>query len=456
MAHLQLRVFGPPRLHRNRQPIELNLRKALALLEALPDSAERTQQELELQLALGPALVAARGYAVPEVMRAYSRARELIPHAERSTELFRVLFGLWGFYLVRAEHQTAHELAEQALSLAQWLQNPALTLEAHRAIGMTLFHMGEFAGARGHLEQGSGLYDPQQHGSLALLFVADPGVTCLSYLARTLWHLGYPDQALKKGYEALELAQSLAHPFSLAAAHVYTARVHQCRREAHTTQEHAEAAIALSTEHHFPHYIAMGTILQGWAIAHQGNVTEGIERMQQGLTAGRHTQIEIARTHFLAMLVERYVAAGQAGEGQSVLDEALASADRSQELQWTADLHRLKGELLLASTSEASVVRAAGGLADAEAAPEEHFRQAIDIARRQGSKALELRAAVSLGRLWREQGRAAEARQMLSELYGWFTEGFDTADLKEAKALLEDLGGAAIPHEPCSRACRTR
>jgi DNA-binding SARP family transcriptional activator/pimeloyl-ACP methyl ester carboxylesterase/predicted ATPase len=411
--------------------------QALALLEGLPNSAARTQQELELQLALGPALVAARGYAVPEVMQAYLRARELIPHAEKSAHLFQILLGLWGFYLVRAELDTARELAEQALSVAQWLQDGALILEGHRALGMILFHLGKFAGAREHLEQSSRLYDPQQHSSQALLFVADPGVSSLAYLARTFWHLGYPEQALQRSDAAVELAQSLGHPFSLAAAHVYAARVHQCRREAHPTREHAEAAITLATEHHFPHYIAMGTILVGWAIAHAGHVAEGIDRMQHGLTAGRHTQIEIARTHFLAMLAEGYAAAGPAEAGQRVLDEALASADRSRELQWTADLRRLKGELLLASAGKA----VDGEHEQTGATSEGSFLKAIEIARRQGSRALELRATISLANLWREQGKATQARQQLSEIYGWFTEGFETADVKQAKALLDELGG---------------
>lgn len=403
--------------------------QALALLETLPDTPERVQQELELQIALGPALIAAKGYSVPEVKLAYSRAHELVQQGEETPQRFRVIFGLWGFYLVRAELHRTRALGEQALSLARRLQDPALLLEAHRALGMTLFHLGEFTRARVHLEQGSAIYDPQQHGSLAFLSVADPGVTCLSYLARTLWHLGFPDQAVSKSYESLNLAQTLAHPFSLAAALVYTARVHQCRREAPATQQQAEAAIALSIEQSFPHYIAMGTVLQGWAMAQQEQEA-GITQLRQGLIAGQNTQIEVARPHFLAMLAEAYGQAGQVKEGLGVLAEALALGNKNGEGQWEAEIYRLKGELLL---------RDEGGTGSEELSPEDCFLKAVETARSQQSKSLELRATASLARLWQSQGKRAEARRMLAEIYNWFTEGFDTVDLREAKALLDAL-----------------
>jgi predicted ATPase len=309
----------------------------LVLLKTLPDTPERAQQELELQITLGPALVAARGYAVPEVKQAYSHARELVQHGEETPQLFRVLFGLWGFYLVSAELPTARELGEQALALAERLQDLALLLEAHRALGMVLFHLGEFALARKHLQQGKDLYDPGQHANLAYLSVADPGVTCIAYLARTLWHLGFPEQALQRSYEALNLARELGHPFSLAAATVYAARVHQCRREAGETQAQAEAAITLSKEQGFPHYIAMGSVLQGWAISQQGHEGEGIAQIRHGLGAGQNTQIKVAKTHFLAMLAEAYRNAGQVEAGLNVLDEALSGIDQSEEHQWEAD-----------------------------------------------------------------------------------------------------------------------
>lgn len=428
------------RLSANEEAIA-HLQQCLTLLRLLPDTPERVQQELDVQIALGPVLVAARGYSVPEVKQTYSRARELIRHGQETPELFWVLIGLWGFYLVRAELQTTRELGEQALVLASRLKDPVLLLEAHRVLGMTLFHLGEFALAREQLEQGAHLYDPQQHRSLAFLSVADPGVACLAYLARTLWHLGFPDQALEKIYRALDLAQDLSHPFSLAAARVYTARVHQCCRDAQATLEQAETAIALSMEQGFPHYISMGTILRGWATAQQGDVEAGIIQIRDGLAAGDSTQIRIARTHFLAMLAEAHCQAGQVEEGLNVLAEALTSIEQSFERQWQAELYRLKGELLLLVKN--------GDHNQAEiTASEDCFLKALTLARQQGSKALELRAVLSLGRLWHIQGspsKSDEARQLLEEVYGWFTEGFETADLQEAKTLLEELGSQIKP-----------
>jgi predicted ATPase/DNA-binding SARP family transcriptional activator/pimeloyl-ACP methyl ester carboxylesterase len=420
------------RLSANEEAIA-HFTKALTLLETFPDTPERAQQELELQIALGPALIAARGYAVPEVKQAYSRARELVQHGKESPQLFRALFGLWVYYLVRAELPTARALGEQVLTLAQHLQEPALLLEAHQALGMTLFHLGEFALARAHLEQGREIYDPKLHSGLAFLSVADPGVTCSAYLARTLWQLGYPEQALRVSHEALNLAQKLAHPYSLAAAHVYIARVYQCRQEARVTQEQAEAAITLSIEQGFPHYSAMGKVLAGWAVARQGNGDQGITLIRDGLTTGRNIQTQVARTHFLAMLAEALGQVGQIEEGLNVLAEALAGIDNSEERQWEAELYRLKGDLLL----KKQIVTAQP---DETLSPEDYFLKAIEIARRQQAKLLELRATISLGRLWRELGREAEARQMLEEIYGWFSEGFETIDLQEARTLLEELG----------------
>lgn len=425
------------RLSANEEAIA-HFTRALRLLETFPDTPERAQQELELQIALGPALIAARGYAVPEVKQAYSRARELVRHGEETPQFFRALFGLSVFYMVRGELPTARALGEQALAVAQHLQEPALLLEAHRALGMTLFHLGEFAPARTHLEQGRDIYDPKQHGSLAFLSVADPGVTCSAYLARTLWHLGYPEQALRVSHEALNLAQELAHPFSLAAARVYLARVHQCRQEAEATQQQAEAAITLSTEQGFPHYIAMGNVLAGWAVARQGHGDQGITQLRNGLTQGRSTQIVVARTHFLGMLAEALGQVGQVEAGLNVLAEALAGIDESEERQWEAGLYQLKGELLLRKeiiTEQPDETLSAEGC----------FLKALDIARRQQTQSLELRASVSLGRLWQEQGREDEARPLLEEIYGRFTEGFETADLQEARGLLEALGGTVQP-----------
>jgi predicted ATPase len=240
-----------------------HLSKGLGLLKTLPYTAEHVRQELSLQIALGAPLIATRGYAAPEVEHAFARARELCRQVGETPQLFPVLRGLWVFYEVRAEHQAARELGEQLLTLAQSLQDPALFVEAHRALGNTLFWLGEETSARVHLEQSLALYDPQQHSTLAFLYGSDPGVICLAYTAFALWCLGYPGQALQSIHEALTLAQRLAHSHSLAFALTWAAILHWLRREGQATKEQAEAAIALATEQGFPFWVAQGTIMRG-------------------------------------------------------------------------------------------------------------------------------------------------------------------------------------------------
>ena len=445
-----------------------HLTKGLELLKTLPDTVERTQQELTLQITLGPALMATKGYAAPEVESAYARARALCQQMGETSELFPALLGLSTFYLIRGEFHTARELGEQLLSLAQRVHDSALLVEAHYVLGTTLFHLGELAPAKEHLEQGIALYDPQQHRFLAFRYGQDPGVFCLCYMVRILCFLGYPDQALQRSQEALALAQELSHPFSLALAFTFAALAHQLRREGHAAQEQAEAVIALCTEQGFAFYLAMGTILRGWALTVQEQGEEGTAQMRQGLAAWRATGAELFRPHLLALLAEAYGKVGQAEEGLSVLGEALAAAHKSGKRFYEAELYRLKGELTLAQSSVQSLassvkkssrfkVQGSTFPAPNPAPNTQHltpstqhptpstqeaeacFRQAIEIARSQSAKAWELRAVMSLSRLWQQQGRQEDARQMLTEIYGWFTEGFDTADLKEAKALLQEL-----------------
>jgi predicted ATPase len=280
--------------------------------------------------------------------------------------------------------------------------------------------------ARAHLEQGLALYDRQQHYHLAFRYGMDLGVWCLSYVAWPLWKLGYPEQALTRSNEAITLAQELSHPLSLAAALDYAAMLHYSRREGQATQERAEAGMALASEKGFPQYLALGMIMRGWALAVQGQGEEGIAQIHQGLAAFRAAGAEISRSRDLGLLAEAYGEMGQTEEGLTVLAEALAVVDKTGERYWEAELHRLKGELLL---------RRASPTEEAEAC----FRQALAVAQHQQAKSLELRAAMSLARLWQHQGKRAAAHALLVPIYGWFTEGFDTPDLQEAKALLEEL-----------------
>jgi class 3 adenylate cyclase/predicted ATPase len=410
-----------------------HLTKGLELLKTLPDTSERAQQELTLQIALGAPLIATKGNGAPEVEKTYARALELCRRVGETPQLFPVLFGLRGFYGSRAEYKTARELGEQCLTLAQSVQDPTLLLLAHLGLGAILFFLGEFTLAREHLEQGIALYDPQQHNPHASHTAQDPGVVCLTYAAWILWLLGYPDQALKRSPEALTLAQELSHPYSLVWALNLGAKVHQWRREGQATQELTETWITLSHEHGFPYFLAEGTFLRGSALAEQGQVEEGIAQMRQGLAAFRAMETNPAPAYWLALLAEACGKVGQVKEGLKMLAEALAFVSKSEECFYEAELYRLKGELTLAQSSvqslESSVQKEA----------EECFQKAIEIARKQQAKSLELRAAVSLSRLWQQQGKQREAHELLAEIYNWFTEGFDTKDLQEAKALLEEL-----------------
>jgi predicted ATPase/class 3 adenylate cyclase len=404
-----------------------HLSKGLEVLKTLADTLERTQLELVLQTTLGPALMATKGYAAPEVEYAYARARELCQQVGETPQLFQALWGLWYFYLVRAEFQIAHKLGEQLLHLAQRGQGQVLLLLADRVLGQTLAFLGEFSTAQVHLDQGMSLYDPEQHRSLASLYGQDQGVIFRSWAALALWCLGYPDQALWRSREALTLAQELAHPFSLAYAICFAGMFCQLRREVQDAQARATAEIALCTEQGFALYLARGTILRGWTMAEQQQGAEGLALMRQGLASYQATGAAVFRPYYLAFLAEAYGKVGQAEKGLSVLDQALAAVHKAGERFCEAELYRLKGELLL--------VRSADNHGEAEA----YFQQALDVACCQQAKSWELRAAMSLSRLWQCQGKREPARQLLAEVYNWFTEGFDTADLQEAGALLAEL-----------------
>jgi predicted ATPase/DNA-binding winged helix-turn-helix (wHTH) protein len=405
-----------------------HLTRALALLPALPETPERAQRELIVQTTLGPALMATKGYAALEVASAYTRARELCRQVGETSQLFQAVWGLWYFSLVRAEFQTARTLGQQLLHVAQRVQAPALLLLAHRVLGQTLAFLGEFCTAQEHLAREMTLYAPEQHHVFASRYGQDQGVICRSWAALTLWSLGYPDQALRRSREALTLAQELAHPLSLAYAMCFAGMLCQLSRDVQAAQAQATAAMALCTEQGFALYLARGTILQGWAMAEQGQGVAGLGQMRQGLGAYQATGAAVFRPSYLGFLAQAYGKLGQAGEGLTLLGEALAAVHQTGERFCEAELYRLKGKLLLVCSAEHH--------AEAETC----FQQALSVARRQQARSWELRAATSLSRLWQHQGKRAAAYDLLAPVYGWFTEGFDTADLQEAKALLEELG----------------
>jgi predicted ATPase len=346
-----------------------------------------------------------------------------------SPQRFAAFVSLWRLYLNQGKLQTALELAEQRFTSAQRMQDPGLLQDALRMLGATSLFQGKPAAARTHLEHAMVLYDAQPRHGPVFSGGMDRGVTCRSYAAWALWLLGYPEQALTKIRGALTLAWELSHAFSLAFALSYASLLHVWRREVQFARERADAVITLSNEHGFIYHLSLGMIRRGWALAKQGAVAEGIEQLQQGLTTLQDTGQELPLSQHLALLAEAYSQGGQVEAGLCALAEALVHSEKTGEHYYEAELHRLKGECLLAQT----------GLQCKEREAEECFRQALDIARRQEAKSLELRAAMSLSRLWQQQGKCAEAHALLAPVYHWFTEGFDTTDLQEAKALLDAL-----------------
>jgi class 3 adenylate cyclase/predicted ATPase len=404
-----------------------HLRKGLEVLQTLPATAERSRHELALHIALGVPLIATKGYGDPEVEHTYRWAQELCQQVEEDTLRFQALRGIWNCRLVRAELPIARDLGVQLMRLAERVQDPALLVEVHRALGTTLLFLGELTEARIYLEQGIALYDPQHHRALAFRYGADPGIVCRLYAGWVFWLLGYPDQAGQKIEEGLILARELAHIFSLAFALNHAALIRMFLREAKTAGERADISIAFSTEQGIAQWLAQGTVLRGWALAMQGQGPEGTAEIYRGMAAWQATGAALTRPWYLAQLAEAYGQEGKVEEGLNTIAEALVPVNTTEERWWEAELYRLKGELLLACS--------AAHHTEAEAC----FHRSLDIARHQQAKSLELRAAMSLSRLWQQQGKRDEARELLTPIYGWFTEGFDTADLQEAKALLDNL-----------------
>ena len=406
-----------------------HLKKGLELVENLPRTAERAHVELQLLTTLGTPVVATQGYGAQEVAGIYTRARERCIELDNTHLLFPVLRGLWAFHLTRANYHVAYELATEFLTLAQRGGDSGLMVEAHFLAGFTLQFLGEFCSARTHCDKGMALYDPKVHRALAFSFGVDPGVNCLSCAPLAVWSLGYPDEALNRSREALSLAEELNHPFSSGWALIAATWFRQYRLDEIAVEKQANSAIALATDHGFPLWSAWAMILHGWAMSTRGRAMEGVKQICEGLKFMRAAGAELARTHFLGLLAESYGRGGKRKEALASLGEAFMLVDKTGERFYEAELYRLKGELLL--MGDRPNVREA----------ECFFGKAIETARKQSAKSLELRATTSLVRAFAKQGRRDDARTMLAEIYSWFTEGFETADLKEAKALLDELSG---------------
>jgi len=399
----------------------------------VPDTAQRAQRELGLQTGLSVPLAHTKGFAAPEVDSVLARAWELCQQIGEAPQLFWVMVYLTIQRVIRGEHQAARDALERIFGLAELAEEPLLVAVAHHVMGWQLVCLGEFAQALDHAVRVMDFCTPPRRHAVTVLFGIDVGVQCLSWASGALWFLGYPEQALKRSRKALALAQELDHPYSLADAQsTGGTMVHLFRRDHQVAQALAEATSTLASEHEFRFFLAQATMQRGRALAEQGQIEEGIAQLRQGLAAWETTGTRYRRPTFLAWLAEAYGKAGQAEEGLSVLAEALAQVEKTDERYYEAELRRLKGELLL---MQGDKTEAEASLHQAESC----FQHAIEVARRQSAKSWELRATVSLCRLWGKQGRVDEARQMLAEICGWFSEGFDTPDLQEARALLDEL-----------------
>jgi predicted ATPase/class 3 adenylate cyclase len=404
-----------------------HLTQGLALLTTLPETPARRQQELDLQVALGPALIATKGHGAPDTERAHARARALCEQLGDTPQLFPVLRGLLSYYVMQGQMQEAHRLGEQMLRQAQAQPDPAPRMLAHFQLGLVLFWRCEPAAAQTHHTQALTLYTPQAHRALAVRYGVDVGVASHCYLAWELWSLGSPEQALQQSQAARTLAQEVAHPYSLATALFWAAVVHQFRRETPAVYALATALTTLAAAQGFALFLAWGALVYGWALALKGQGEQGIAAMRQGLAAELATGSTLFQPYGLGLLAEAYRDGGHPDEGLAVLAEARAVLETTEGRFYAAELSRLQGALLLRQ----AVPDAPQG--------EACFHQALAIARQQQAKSWELRAAVSLARLWQQQGKRDEARELLAPLYGWFTEGFDTADLQKAKTLLDAL-----------------
>jgi predicted ATPase len=406
-----------------------HLGKALELIKTLSETPERLDEELALRIAIGGPLIAAKGHAAPEVERTYSRALALCNDLGRSADRFPPLRGLWHCYFVRGELWRAHKLAEDLVVLAEKEEVPLRRALARRALGSTLFFLGRFTDAMAALDEGIAIDDTvaalDDHRADLLLHPESAGVVCRLLSGRALWFLGLPDRAMERVETGLALAQRLAHANSLAFALNLTAALHELRREFDSAQERAEEAIDFAIEHDLPEWLAFGNICRGFALAALDRQTEGIVQLRTGLANWNRGGAHLLDTQWLGVLAKAHLLAGEFENALTALDRAAEATATTEECHYQAELYRLRGTVL-AETGE-----------EAEAAS--WFQQAIDTARSQQAKSLELRAATDLARLWRDEGRRTEAHDLLAPVYGWFTEGFDTADLKDAKALLEEL-----------------
>jgi predicted ATPase len=401
------------------------LQKGLDQLAMLPDTPERQRQELEFYSALGAVLNAVKGFAAPETGNAYTRARELWERLGSPSEFLQVSYGHSIYYLNRGELDLAQRSAEDLLRLSGERNDSGGLVLGHLSSGINLILRGRFASSRSHLEEALALYDPISHSSLVHQAGIHPRALSQGFLGIVLLCVGFPDQALARGSAAIAEARRVAHPPSLAGLLSLGSRLLSLVGDKAALDKRADQLVSVATEQGFPRFRAEGTIHRGWIKVENGEVAEGISLLRSGSSAYRSTGAEAWMPHHIALLARACEIAGQVEEAVTLFDEALQIIERTGESWFAAELNRHKGQLLLQQGHP-------------EAA-EEFYCKSLSIAEEQEAKLWELRAAMSLARLRRDQGRRAEAHDLLAPVYGWFTEGFDTADLKEANALLDEL-----------------
>jgi predicted ATPase len=404
-----------------------HLERGQEILKALPEGRESLRREVEVLLLLGRVLMTTKGWAREEVERVYLRAHELCERLGDTSHLLQTLWGMICVTFARAEIRKTQSFGKEVLGIANELGDPAYKILGHMELGGTALHLGEpNAATFGHFRQARALYDPRQHQSHIARFGADMGLFSSSWATHFLWHAGYPDQARAQAAETLSLADELAHPFSRAITLAYGAMLYQFCRDPARVASFAETTITLCSEHGFPYYLAWAEVLRGWSRAAGGTLEEGIAEIRRGIevlqaTAGARLP------YYRALLAEACAWSGRIDEARQALADAFAEVRKTEERWWDAELHRLQGELLRSESINCGV--------EAEAC----FHRAIEAARGQHAKSLELRAAMSLGRLWRDEGRRADAHQLVKEVHDWFTEGFDIADVRDAESLMQEL-----------------
>jgi predicted ATPase len=420
------------RRHAYREAVDHATRGLEALL-AVTESPQRAQHELTLRVTLATALTATKGYGAPEVADTYARAWELCAQVGDTWQLWPVLRGLGRFYTIRGQFQTARDVGAHLLSVAEGRGDAALLVMGRNALGIASLYAGDFQNGLDHLERALNLYhsEQQSHTSSPVYRLVPPEVTCAIHAAWALWMLGYADRSAVRAREALALARALGHPFSISYACHLAAALHHWRREHDVVQALEDEALAHDTEYGFALLLASGVIQRGWLLTERGERDKGLAQMQDGLRRYREVGAVTIVPAFLCLVADTQERLGRPAEALATMSDALTLAQRSGQHYWEAELYRLTGALTLRAQDSRD--------AAAMAAAETSFRQAVEIARRQRAKWLELRAAISLGRLWAAQGDVTSAHALLSDVYGWFTEGFETVDLRTAKTLLEQL-----------------